>query len=47
MYLVGSLGISASAAMAAARSPLMLKLASGGLMMYIASLAAIIGTGKN
>ncbi|KAI6183380.1 hypothetical protein M3Y97_00483100 [Aphelenchoides bicaudatus] len=45
LYLAGSLAISASAALLAARSPAILSLASGGLLMYIVSLAAIIGTG--
>jgi len=45
LYLTGSLGITAGAALLAARSPLMVSLASGGLLMFIGSLAAIIGTG--
>jgi FtsH-binding integral membrane protein len=45
LYLAGSLGITAGAALAAVRSSLMLSLASGGLLMYLGSLAAIIGTG--
>jgi FtsH-binding integral membrane protein len=45
MYLVGSLGITAGAALMAARSPAILSFASGGILFYIASIAVIIGSG--
>ena len=45
LYLAGSLGISASAALMAVRSPAILAFSSGGLLMYIASIALIIGSG--
>jgi FtsH-binding integral membrane protein len=44
-YLAASLGITASAAMFAARSPFILRFAQGGIMMYLASLAAVVGSG--
>lgn len=46
MYLGASLGITSAAALAAARSPVILQfMSAGGLVMFIGSMAAIIGTG--
>jgi len=45
LYLAGSLGISAGAALLAVRSPVIVRLANGGIMMFVVSLAAIIGSG--
>ncbi|CAD5217168.1 unnamed protein product [Bursaphelenchus xylophilus] len=45
-YLAGSLALTAGAGVAAARSPAILALTSGGgLLVFIGSMAAIIGTG--